>query len=103
MKPTAATVLPAPGGVLEPEPPVGAGVDGRLGDRLGVLVLGFLPVLGLLVGREQLLLVELGDWGTVAVRGGGGSVAVGLRAVAAVGFAGLVGPLDLGDDRRERA
>ena len=45
--------LAGAGRVLEPEAALGAGVLGRLGDRLLVVVLGgrLLPVLGLLVGR----------------------------------------------------
>ena len=68
MKPTAATVLPAPVACSNQKRRLGARVLGRLGDRLGVLVLGLLPVLRLLVGRQHLVVVlELGD-GAVAVR-----------------------------------
>ena len=107
MKPTAATVLPAPVACSNQKRRSAPGVLGRLGDDLGVLVLGLLPVLGLLVGREQLvLLVELGDSGHRCRSSAPSAVpvAVGLRAVAAVGARrASSGPLDLGDDRRQRA
>src|SRR5207342_3643617 len=60
--------LTGAGRVLEPEAPLGAGVLGRLADGLlGVLLDGgLLPVLGLLLGRQLLRLLEL----RVCVRAG---------------------------------
>ena len=105
MKPTAATVLPAPVACSNQKRRLGAGVLGRLGDDLLVLGLGLLPVLGLLVGGEHVVvLVELGHRGAVAVRALGRrprpfvpSSAVARRWRAA---ALAPGSSTLGDDRR---
>jgi hypothetical protein len=100
--------LAGAGGVLEPKAAAGARILFGLGDDVLVGGLGLLPVLGLLVGFERVLVVELGR----AVHGGqlAGRLAVGLRLAVlgrAVGLAVAarlaVGALELGRDRGQRA
>ena len=71
MKPTAATVLPAPVACSNQKRRSAPGSSGRLGDRLlGVLLGGrLLPVLRLLLGRQLLgLLLDLGSSSASAPR-----------------------------------
>ena len=91
--------LAGAGGVLEPEAPVGARVLGHLVADVLVL-LGLVPVLGLLVGLERVIVI--GQSLAVAARRRG-AVAGGLGAPVrgAVGAAVLL--LELGDQRRQRS
>ena len=83
MKPTAATVLPAPVACSNQKRRLAPGSSGASATASVSSSPSLLPVLGLLVGREHLVvLVELGD-GAVAVRPLAVGLPVGL-AVAAV-------------------
>ena len=104
MKPTAATVLPAPVACSNQKRRLAPGSSGASSTTSSSSVLGLLPVLGLLlVGVEHVVVgVELGHR-AVAVRTLGRGLAVRARVpLAPVGAPRLRRALELGDDRRER-
>ena len=105
MKPTAATVLPAPVACSNQKRRLAPGSSGASATISSSSVLRLLPVLRLLVRGEHLVLVvELGDRGAVvrsSPRRRRAPLAV--APLRPLGLAVLVGLLDLGDDRRQRA
>ena len=93
--------LPGPGRVLEPEPPARAGILGRLGDdRVGVL--GLVPVLGLLVRLEHVLLVEGGAPIHLGVAVRPGRLGLCRPVAAAVASRLALRALELAGDRGQR-
>ena len=104
MKPTAATVLPAPVACSNQNRRLAPGSSGASATTSASSVSGSSQSWGLLVGVEHVLVVELGGRGAVAVRvASAGRLAVrAARRCAPLRRASPLRALELGDDRGER-